>query len=51
MNLFHLPLFVQSRNVSVYLSMPKGELQTASIIDECFQLGSMPCQLNVKALF
>ena len=41
-NLFQLPVFLQSRNVSIYVSMPTGELQTASIIDKCFQLGSIP---------
>jgi hypothetical protein len=40
-SLFQLPQFVQSRNVSVYLSMPSGELQTSSIIEKCFQLGRM----------
>lgn len=37
--LFQLPCFVNSRNVSVYLSMRTGELQTNAIIENCFQLG------------
>ena len=41
-NLFQLPVFLQSRNVSIYVSMPMRELQTASIIEKCFQLDSIP---------
>ena len=37
--LVELPQFTKSRNVSVYLSMPSGEVQTASIIEEAFQTG------------
>ena len=42
--LSQLPQFIQSRNVSIYLSMPSGELQTNSILEKAFQLGC----INIK---
>lgn len=40
-SLFQLPQFIQSRNVSIYLSMPSGELQTNLILEKAFQLGTL----------
>jgi hypothetical protein len=39
-SLFQLSQFVHSRNISVYLSMPTGELQTTSIVEKCFHFGT-----------
>jgi hypothetical protein len=47
--LFQLPQFNQSRNLSIYLSMPSGELQTTSIIEKAFQSGySNPKNANSR---
>jgi 5-formyltetrahydrofolate cyclo-ligase len=47
--LFQLPQFNQSRNVSIYLSMPSGELQTTSILEKAFQSGcTQPVHTNSR---
>jgi len=40
--LTHLPQYIQSRNVSVYLSMAQGEVQTDSIVKNAFDSGFPP---------
>lgn len=37
--LLELPQFKRARNVSIYLSMPSGEIQTGGVIDGAFQAG------------
>jgi len=39
--LFQLPQFIQSRRISIYLSMASGELQTRLILQEAFDEGKI----------